>query len=337
MDIDLNALITEQEPDEKNAITNGSPSTKRDYFDCLRKTPSRTHDMLDLGHIILDHDQVILSANTTICEMLGYPKEQIEGSRFADLIYKKFPLDLKNLRGKPFDIRFRNRHSFFWAKILTQDYFNPNNGELETRVTFRDITAQKLAEKELGWQLKVSTEMESILELMGRNTLDMKWISRRILTAAINLTQSKNGFIAKIHETDAHGLAMVMGEVYPQVGWAGQKTLFLHQDKNNFFMGLLGQSLNTLRPFFTTPPSGHPPLEGLPQDHIPIHGFLSVPMLMEKNPTGLIVLANPKNAYSQEHVKVVQRLSELYIIAERRHLAESEVIRLNRLKNGLAS
>ncbi len=336
MEIKTDHLSVKKRGDSStNRAKKGILNERYDYFDFLRTDHIRIHDDLDIGLITLDRSNTILGTNHTAAKMLGKPGEELLGLPFMDFIYKNthYPFELITL--KPMDIRIKNGKAYFWARISARQALNPNTGTPEFQVTLRDITAQKQTEKELGWQLKVSTELESVMELLGRGDMDMEWITRRVLTAAVNLTQSGNGFISKIKKKDPEKLEIVLSDVYPPQDWIHKQSIHLPMDADKkTYMGLLGQSLNTLRPFFTTPPLGHPPLKRLPQDHIPISGFLSVPILMGKNPVGLMVLANPKFAYSQEHVKVVQRLTELYIIGRRRHQAEKEVIRLNRVRNG---
>jgi hypothetical protein len=53
----------------------------------------------------------------------------------------------------------------------------------------------------------------------------------------------------------------------------------------------------------------------LPLGHIPIHGVLAVPLLLNHRPRKLLVLANPAAPCSQEMVKMLTRLATLYSIA----------------------
>ncbi|MCA1787382.1 MAG: GAF domain-containing protein, partial [Desulfobacteraceae bacterium] len=108
---------------------------------------------------------------------------------------------------------------------------------------------------------------------------------------------------------------------YPENCNLEPQSICLAIDDKGCYTGLLGQSLHTHKPVFTTPTQARHSSGKLPQGHIPVRGCLSVPLILNHQPHGLLVLANPKNAYSQEMVKVVTRLTKLYTIALMLHLS----------------
>ena len=325
-----------QTSEENRNESRSHVSRHEDYFDFLRKHHIDYPDELDIGFMVLDKQHMILTANSAVPRMLDCSMDDIIGANFTDFVYNQTSTAPPFL-SKPFDIRLRNLHNFFWARIFAREAANPEHGDKEIHLTVRDVTAQKQTEKELGWQLKVSFELENIIELLARPQVDMEWITRRVLTAAANLTQSKDGFISRIQHYNMPFTEMVLTDVYPSRSRITRQHIRLDNLCEDNPLGLLGQSLSTLRPFFTSPPTGHPPTVSLPQGHIPISGFLSVPVLLDDHPHGMIVLANPKTTYSPEHVKVVQRLAELYIIAIRRHRNDADIPHLDQSSPSLIS
>ena len=308
-------------------------ATSRDYCDFLREPFLGPYTLLDMGVINLDGNGTIIEANKAAEEMFNAPPGQLLGYKFSSFYYNPKNAPAIPQENQSFEIKLQNQRGFFWAKITTGELSSQPSDTMGIQLIIKDITARKLTEKELGWKFRISTELESIMELLSRKDCDMGWVTRRILMSAVNLTQSQNGFIAHLTPDAAASSGMTLVDIHPNLRPLQTRVIKLNTDKNHTYQGLLGQSLNTLRPFFLNPQPGPPPLLKLPKNHIPISGFLSIPIIMDADPVGMLLLANPKTAYGQEHVKVAQKLITLYLIAQRRQQSASEISRLTQLWN----
>lgn len=294
-----------------------------DFCDFLREDLSLLYDYLPIGYMTLDEEGRITSINNTAANMLGQSKQSLRLTELSSYIYKR---DQKHFRKNGYgffdlirsghvDLRMETRDKLVWARFSLLGNGRERSHNRHIHLAIEDITGQKRTEQELGWQLKVTAEIEVISRVLSRPEPDIGRIRHLVLTAAVNLTQSSHGFIAGILPGLQRPLEMSFEQVFPNRCAMENRTMTITMDDDGRYSGLLGQSLKTLKPFFTNPPHEHHPTNRLPQGHVPIDNFLSVPVVIDHMPTGMIVIANSRNPYSQHDVQVVTRLAKLYTIA----------------------
>ena len=85
--------------------------------------------------------------------------------------------------------------------------------------------------------------------------------------------------------------------------------------KDGTYGGLLGYSLDTGESFYIHNPSKHPAAHGLPEGHVPVLQFLSVPVKYNDKILGQIVLGNPEKDYSSLDVDLTDSVADIYAIA----------------------
>jgi PAS domain S-box-containing protein len=304
------------------------PEAPADMCDFLRNNHFRFYDNLPFGYLTLDQEGWVIDINHAAAGMLGARGQQLRGQNFFSLLD---PGDLQILEKKGYrlqdmgtasriNLRIKNNGTRTWIKACIMETNSSNDNGLCLALT--DITTQKQTEKELGWQLRVMMELDTITDALSQSNPDYKRITRIILTAAADLTQSGNGFISRFLDHSRRPVEMILEQTYPEKCNLELQSMCLAIDDKGCYTGLLGQALHTHKPVFTTLTNAHLSSRKLPEGHIPVHSFLSVPLILNHQPHGLLVLANPKNAYSQEMVKVVTRLAKLYIIALMLKLSE---------------
>jgi signal transduction histidine kinase len=89
------------------------------------------------------------------------------------------------------------------------------------------------------------------------------------------------------------------------------------------YEALWGHCLNTKRGFYTNSPGAHERSIGLPEGHVPLRNFLSVPAIMGDRLVGQIALANCPAGYTERSLALVKRLAELLAVAIERTRGES--------------
>ncbi|MTK63815.1 MAG: GAF domain-containing protein [Methanobacterium sp.] len=143
-----------------------------------------------------------------------------------------------------------------------------------------------------------------------------KAISDLIMDDAKKLTASENCYLAYVDPVnkDSVGISFshMTGEcqMYSEIGEARFKIR-----NDGTYGGLLGYSLDTGESFFIHNPSLHPAAHGLPQGHVPVNEFLSVPAKYDENIIGQIVLGNPENSYTSLDVDLTDALADIYALA----------------------
>jgi signal transduction histidine kinase len=89
------------------------------------------------------------------------------------------------------------------------------------------------------------------------------------------------------------------------------------------YEALWGHCLNTKRGFYTNSPGAHQLSTGVPEGHVPLQNFLSVPAVMGDRLVGQIALANCPAGYTEKSLALVKRLAELLAVAIERTRGES--------------
>jgi PAS domain S-box-containing protein len=103
---------------------------------------------------------------------------------------------------------------------------------------------------------------------------------------------------------------------------ARDRRIIFPAGKDGLYSGLWGHALNTKKGFFTNDPASHPASRGIPNKHLRIKTFLSVPVLVEETLVGQIALANSSRDYDEKDVRIIQRLAEFYALAIQRIRAQ---------------
>jgi PAS domain S-box-containing protein len=88
------------------------------------------------------------------------------------------------------------------------------------------------------------------------------------------------------------------------------------------YPSLWGHALNTGKPFYTNSPSKHAKSSGLPEGHVPLKNYMSIPAVVHGEVVGQISLANTPDGYTDTHMVNVKRLADLFGIAVQRKRAE---------------
>jgi len=190
----------------------------------------------------------------------------------------------------------------------------------------QDITARKQAEEDLRWQLRVNTAIARLSSSLISGSADIATIAQTVLEEAKGLTESEHGYVTTIDpntgDAVAHTLTGMMGRC--RVSGKDRRIRF-SRGPDGRYGGLWGYALNTRRAFFTNSPADHEASESIPEGHVPVKRFLSVPVVLGEELVGQIALANAEKDYTQRDVEAVTRLAELYALHAHRMGAEEEL------------
>jgi signal transduction histidine kinase/CheY-like chemotaxis protein len=208
----------------------------------------------------------------------------------------------------------------------------------DVNVQLKEQLAQRLAaERNLSRELRVSKGLAKLSKALIDSGQSIKTIAENTLAAARELTGSKHGYVSEIDiitgENVGHTLTAMFGNACRVTG-PDQRIAF-PQGADGRYGKLWGHALNTGESFFTNAPASHSSSAGLPEGHVPLRRFLSVPAKYDGKVIGQIALANADSDYTEAHIEVIQRLAELYTIALQRHRHENERIVLEKqLRHG---
>jgi PAS domain S-box-containing protein len=188
----------------------------------------------------------------------------------------------------------------------------------------QDITELKEAEAELKWELAVNAALSALYKPLISPDSSIKDMASTILDLAKRMTDSEHGYVSSIDPSTGdnigHTLSEMMGDQC-KVSSEDEKIAF-PRGEDGAYHGLWGYCLNSLEPFFSNSTRTHPASTGVPEGHIPLQRFLSVPVTLAGELVGQIALANKKENYTSLDLEAIRRLAEFYALAIQRARAE---------------
>jgi GAF domain-containing protein len=137
-----------------------------------------------------------------------------------------------------------------------------------------------------------------------------------IMEIAKKATNSKHCYVAYVDPKNGDSVGVSFSHMtqecdsYAELGEAR----FPIRDDGTYG-GLLGYSLDTGKSFYVHDPASHPAAHGMPPSHEQVDQFLSVPVIYGEDILGQIVLGNPEEDYTNHHLKIADKIANLYSIA----------------------
>ncbi|MBN1887517.1 MAG: PAS domain S-box protein [Thermoflexales bacterium] len=176
------------------------------------------------------------------------------------------------------------------------------------------------ARKSTNWEVDVNAAATELSRaLLSQSSIED--ISYLVLEHARQLTGSRFGYVGYIDPQTGH----LVSPTLTRDIWDGCQVA----DKNFIFSkfgGLWGWVLEHRQSLMTNSPCSDPRSGGVPEGHIPVHRFLSVPALMgNETLVGQIALANAEGDYTEQDLAAVERLASLYALAVQRKWSEQRL------------
>ena len=165
-----------------------------------------------------------------------------------------------------------------------------------------------------------SGDKNHIQDILDVSTaLSLKEISDIILKEATKLTESKYCYVAYVDPENRDSVGISFTKMTPECDMykkIGEARFPVRKDGT--YGGLLGYSLDTGKSFYTQDVTTHEAAHGIPEGHIPVKQFLSVPVFSTDKITGQIVIANPKEDYTDKDLEITEKIADFYgIILEK--------------------
>ena len=165
-----------------------------------------------------------------------------------------------------------------------------------------------------------SGDKNHIQDILDVSTaLSLKEISDIILKEATKLTESKYCYVAYVDPENKDSVGISFTKMTPECDMykkVGEARFPVRKDGT--YGGLLGYSLDTGKSFYTQDVTIHKAAHGIPEGHTPVKQFLSVPVFSTDKITGQIVIANPKEDYTDKDLEITEKIADFYgIILEK--------------------
>jgi PAS domain S-box-containing protein len=279
--------------------------------------------------VISSPDRKILLVNETLCNMLGYTREELEGQS-ARIVYdsdaeymrvgiekyaqvEKYGLGdvetkFKKKDGTLIDIRLRT------TPIGNDDVFEG----LAFNFTASDITNFKVASAKV---LRDRDRLESLLTLSQINDEDE--LTSCALEEAIKFTQSEIGYFHFVEKDEIH---LTLFKWSKKVLEGGMCTAKKTEHYPLTQAGIWADCARTRKPSVHNDYTNHPYKRGLPEGHVVLTRHMSVPILLDDSIVGIMGVGNKVAPYNDYDVTQVTLFAQHMVDIIKRLRAEKEKV-----------
>ncbi len=178
------------------------------------------------------------------------------------------------------------------------------------------IREKKVAEQRLARESRVNSALISLSILLLSESPTVTSMADAVLDKAKELTGSLHGYVSEIDgetgDSIGHTLNNMAGS---DCQVSCDRPVRFPSRADGHYPKLWGHSLNTCEAFYTNSPTTHPAYMRLPEGHVPLKNFLSVPVLFGEELVGQIALANADREYTDGDLEDIKKLAAYYALA----------------------
>ncbi|MBI3039143.1 GAF domain-containing protein [bacterium] len=219
-----------------------------------------------------------------------------------------------------------------YFEIRSHPFFDAD-GKVEKIISyFLNITQRKEMQLDLEWQSSLHLALAELARALIDPEISYKKMALLTLEYSKALTKSKFGFVINIDSESGKALCAAISEDVSQKCQMEEKQrkFVFSRKPDGLFPGVWGKPLNLGKGLFINPSDSPLLFQNLPKGHIAIRNFLGVPAMAGKSPIGEICLGNKPEDFSDQDLKAVERIVDLYSAILQRKKAEEEILNLNR-------
>ena len=250
----------------------------------------------------------------------GYPGRPV--ARWEEAVWKTAAT------GAPFqtEITFDGKSGPVIHEVRLVPEFDEKGRVASVLTISRDVTEKRRTEERIRKGATMMEAQAGLVSVLAAGDTDFEDLARAIHEWGIRITGSTLGFTLAMDPATGEMTHHAMAGTVTVTGCTADRAATGARRRGN----LLDVAMSKRQGFFTNNPSGHESFAGLPAGHPPVLKFLAVPALYRGHVLGLIALANHGRDYTQEDLRDVTVLADLFALAVNRLLSTRD---LQRAKN----
>lgn len=295
-----------------------------------------------LAYQSLDEEGRFIDVNPMWLKILGYEKEEVIGKWFGDFLHPDFIDHYKvnfpafKKRGYVSDVQFKLRkkdNTYVYISFEGCIGYTADGKFKQTYCVFKDITQQKIAEKEIALN---NERLESLLKLSQFQTDSIQKLIDYALDEAIKLTASQIGYIYFYDERKRQfSLNSWSKEVMKDCTVMNPQTIY-DLDKT----GCWGEAVRQRKPIMINDYAAESDIKrGTPEGHVTLKKFLTIPVVFENKIVAVVGVANKETDYNDSDTRQltllmdsVWKMSERLLLIDDLQSSKERAEKANRLK-----
>ncbi|MBF0626978.1 MAG: GAF domain-containing protein [Magnetococcales bacterium] len=263
------------------------------------------------GIVLLDPGAGSLHmANTRFCQMLGYKQEEIEGITLRDINADESLLsgldackdqkEVHSLNRNDIVLLCRDGNTLYVDVTLSSMVLH---GQTHFLLMLRDATERR---KILSARFINEERMQRMMEI-NRCAMDlgMQELCDRSLAVAESITGSRIGFLHLLND-ELDSLSLISWSDHVSQSCNLQQTSHSCLDRTGVWADVVRQ----LQPVVCNDYQKLESRRGMPEGHVPITRFLSVPVLSRNTVKMVLVVGNKQEPYTEDDVRQLQLVGD---------------------------
>jgi len=293
------------------------------------------------GICVLDKERTIVASNPVMDEW--YPDRlPIVGKKCWDVFHPssetehdydcpgKKALETGKVHSELLPRDDADGNSVGWIEVFGFPLVKGRDNEVDGVIEYaRDVTEHMSLRENLVSELQIRRALDKISSRLICPPASILEISKMMLDSAKELTSSRHGFVSSIDPVTKSVMSWTITEMMGKGCTVEGKGIEFPIGPDGRYPGLWGHSLNTRKPFFSNNPREHELSVGLPEGHIGLENYLSVPVIIGDELVGQVSLANSPKGYSEGDIEIISRLANIYAMAV---VHERDVASLRRME-----
>jgi PAS domain S-box-containing protein len=273
-----------------------------------------------------------VDVNERACEALGYQKEDLLKLTVSDIDpnfskeqFNEFVQSLTKDKAVTVDTRYKRKNQSDFPVEIRSGFIEVR-GKTRLLSLVRDITLRKQAEEKFQWELNVNKALAELSNALISPTTHLDELVEIVLAYSQAITNSEHGYVSTIDPENGDNICHTLTKMMDACQLEGEeKRTVFPRGSDGKYQGLWGHALNTKRPFYTNSPQEHEASLGIPEGHIDLKNFLSVPAVIGGILVGQIALTNATDGFSDRKLEAIRQIAHLYALAIYRMRAEGQL------------
>lgn len=214
----------------------------------------------------------------------------------------------------------------YWERAIISPVFDSVGKIINYIAIKEDITEQKIISEKLNSQEKVNNEIAFISKEFLKSDITIEEISTLAVKSCVNITKSLLGIVPMVNQENYNLESGIIIKNDNGICKFENNNNHIVPFENGRYNSLIGHALNFNESFYTNNIFDFNKYKPIPENHISIFNILSVPAIVNNKKIGIVCLANKEEGFTENDLKNVEKITNIFALAIFRKLTEQELM-----------